>query len=71
MRKTLLFTFAFLAAALSASAAILPDGSSSLATCAATVGSVSFTARWPGPVRVVSEIVPVNTRPRGMLFVIR
>ncbi len=71
MRKTLLFTFMFLAVALSAGAAILTDGSSSLATRATTVGSVSFTARWIGPARVVSEVVSVNTRPRGMLFVIR
>ena len=71
MRQTLLFTFASLAVALEAGAAILHDGSSSLATRAMTVGSVSFTAAWLGPVRVTSEVVPVNTRPRGMLFVIR
>lgn len=71
MRQTLLSTFASFAVALAAGAAILHDGSSSLATRATTVGSVSFTATWPGPVRVTSEVVPVNTRPRGMLFVIR
>lgn len=71
MCKALLSTFSFLAVALSAYAAILTDGSSSLATRATTVGSVSFTARWPGPVRVVSEVVSVNTRPHGLLFVIR
>ena len=71
MRQTLLSTFASLAVALEAGAAILHDGSSSLATRAMTVGSVSFTAAWLGPVRVTSEVVPVNTRPRGMLFVIR
>lgn len=72
MNRVMVFAFGVFAACSSVRAAIDAGGSSTLATRVATAGSVSFTATSADAVRVVvSGAVPIDTRPRGGMFLVR